>query len=101
MKNEELTEEQRLVIIAEVVRSVKAGETIVEVDQDMIDEYKAEQATEDFVVEHGLLDVKDEDIEDEKQFFELEEKVDFDADESETDMNSLSPSLRETFESNL
>jgi phosphotransferase system IIA component len=97
----ELTEEQRLVIIAEVVRSVKAGETIVEVDQDMIDEYKAEQATEDFVVEHGLLDVKDEDIEDEKQFIELEEKVDFDADESETDMNSLSPSLRETFESNL
>ena len=100
MLNQEVTEEQRLVIIAEVVRSVKAGETIIAVDQDMIDGYKAEQATEDFVVEHGLLDVKEEDIEDEKQFFKLEEKVDFDADESETDMNSLSPPFLETFESN-
>jgi len=100
MENQELTEAQRLAIIAEVVRSVKAGETIVSVDQNMIDEYKEEQATEDFVVEHGLLDVKDEDIEDEKQFFKLEEKVDFDDDESETDMDSLSPSFRETFEPN-
>ena len=100
MLNQKLTEEQRLAVIAEVVRSVKAGETIIEVDQDMIDDYKAEQATEDFVVEHGLLNVKDEDIEDEKQFFKLEEKVDFDDDESETDMDSLSPSFRETFEPN-
>jgi len=100
MLNQKLTEEQRLAVIAEVVRSVKAGETIIEVDQDMIDDYKAEQATEDFVVEHGLLNVKDEDIEDEKQFFELEKKVDFDDDENETDMDSLSPSFRETFESN-
>jgi hypothetical protein len=100
MENQELTQDQRLEIIAEVVRSVKAGETIISVDQDMIDEYKSEQATEDFVVKHGLLDVKDEDIEDEKQFFKLEEKVDFDDDESETDMDSLSPSFRETFEPN-
>ena len=100
MLNQELTEEQRLLIIGEVVRAVKAGETIVAVDQDMIDEYKEELATEDFVVEHGLLNVKDEDIEDEKQFFELEKKVDFDEDENETDMDSLSPSFRETFESN-
>jgi hypothetical protein len=100
MENQELTQDQRLAIIAEVVRSVKAGETIISVDQNMIDEYKEEQAAEDFVVEHGLLDVKEEDIEDEKQFFKLEEKVDFDDDESETDMDSLSPSFRETFEPN-
>ena len=95
MLNQELTEEQRLAIIAEAVRAVKAGETIVEVDQDLIDDYKAEQATEDLVVEHGLLNAQKEDIEDEKQFLEVDKEVDFDSDESETDMDSLSPQMRD------
>jgi phosphotransferase system IIA component len=91
MENQELTEEQRLAIIAKVVKAVKAGKSIVEVDTDFVNELKAEKATEDLVVEHGLLAAKDEDIEDEKQFLEVDKKVDFDGDENETDMNCLSP----------
>jgi len=102
MNNQELplTEEQRLAIIAELVRAVKSGEANIEVDQELIDNYKEEKATEDFLVEHGLLNAQEEDIEDEKQFLELEKDVDFDEDENETDMESLSPSFRETFQSN-
>lgn len=102
MNNQELplTEEQRLAIIAELVRAVKSGEANIEVDQELIDNYKEEKATEDFLVEHGLLNAQEEDIEDEKQFLELEKDVNFDEDENETDMESLSPSFRETFQSN-
>ena len=97
MENQELTEEQRLAIIAEVVRSVKAGETIIEGDQDMIDDYKAEQATEDFVVEHGLLNATEEDVLDEAERLDSidhKEEVDFDADENETDMENVSLAMR-------
>jgi len=96
----ELTEEQRLAFIGKIVKAVQSGETIIPVDQDLVNEIKAEHATEDLVVEHGLLDAQEEDIEDEKQFLELDKEVDFDEDESETDMDSVSPALREAFEVN-
>ena len=97
MKMSKPTEEQRLAVIREIVKAVQSGETIVEVDEDFVNELRAEQATEDLVVEHGLLNAQQEDVEDESQFLDLEKQVDFDDDESETDMENISPSMREAY----
>ena len=61
-----------------------------------VEELKAEQATENLVVEHGLLDATNHDVEDEVEKLDsIEEDVDFDSDENEVDMNLLSPNMRE------
>tara|TARA_R110000824_G_scaffold669_7_gene4199 strand:- start:2000 stop:2287 length:288 start_codon:yes stop_codon:yes gene_type:complete len=88
------TEEERLAFIGTIVKAIQSGETTIEGNQDLIDQLKAERATEELVVQHGLLDAQKEDVEDESQFLDLGEKVDFDQDENEVDMEAVSPQMR-------
>ena len=96
-KNKELTQEERIAIIRAIVTDVKTNGMKVDADgQKLIDELKAERATEDLVVEHGLLDATKNDVMDEvSQLDSIEEDVDFDQDENEVDMTLLSPAMRE------
>ena len=93
----ELTEDERIAIIKAIVDKVKTNGVKVNAEgQALIDELKAEQATEEIVVEHGLLNTTDKDVADEVEKLDsIEEDVDFDADENEVDMTLLSPSMRE------
>tara|TARA_R110002051_G_C8668257_1_gene490014 strand:+ start:328 stop:639 length:312 start_codon:yes stop_codon:yes gene_type:complete len=99
MENEkrELTEEERITIIRTIHEKVRTnGVVIDEEGQKLIDEIKATQATEAVVVEHGLLSSTEEDVRDEVNHLDtIEQEVDFDADESESDMTQLSPSMME------
>jgi hypothetical protein len=93
----ELTEDERIAIIKAIHEKVKSNGLRVNPEgQALIDELKADQATEEIVVEHGLLNTTDKDVEDEVEKLDsIEEDVDFDSDENEVDMNLLSPSMRE------
>ncbi|MAH49672.1 hypothetical protein CMI37_27865 [Candidatus Pacearchaeota archaeon] len=98
-KSKELTEQERIAIIRAIVLDVKSnGAQIDSEGQKLIDEIKQEQATEEVVVNHGLLNAQKEDVEDEADFLETEEEVDFDADENEIDMETISPQMREALE---
>ena len=93
----ELTQEERIAIIKAIHEDVVSNGLRVNAEgKALVEELKAEQATEDLVVEHGLLDATDHDVEDEvEQLDSLEESVDFDSDENEVDMTLLSPNMRE------
>tara|TARA_R100000234_G_C4838910_1_gene110215 strand:+ start:124 stop:432 length:309 start_codon:yes stop_codon:yes gene_type:complete len=93
----ELTQEERIAIIKAIHEDVVSNGLRVNAEgKALVEELKAEQATEDLVVEHGLLDATDHDVEDEVEKLDsVEEDVDFDSDENEVDMNLLSPSMRE------
>ena len=96
----EPTEEQRLALIKAIVKKVQSGDSSFVVDQDLLDEFKADKATEDFVVEHGLLNATEEDVLDEAERLDSidhKEEVDFDADENETDMENVSLAMRGAF----
>ena len=95
MENQELTEEQRLARIGDMVKAVQNGKVKTVVDEKLVAEHRAEKATEDLVVAHGLLSAKGEDVVAEKQFLEVDEEVDFDKDENEVNMVTLSPTMRE------
>jgi len=59
--------------------------------KNLLDELKAEQLAEKLVVEHGLIEAKKEDIEEEFEALPVEdEDEDFDADENLVDMNAVS-----------
>jgi hypothetical protein len=60
--------------------------------KNLLDELKAEQLAEKLVVEHGLIEAKKEDIQEEFDSLEHkeEEEEDFDSDENLVDMNSVS-----------
>jgi hypothetical protein len=93
----ELTEDERIAIIKAIHEKVKSNGLRVNPEgQALLDELKAEQETEKVVVEHGLLGTSKEDVEDEIENLDtIEKEVDFDADESESDMTLLSPSMME------
>ena len=99
MENEKriLTEDERIAIIKAIHEKVKSNGLRVNPEgQALLDELKAEKATEEIVVEHGLLCTTKEDVEDEVENLDtIEKEVDFDADESESDMTLLSPSMME------
>jgi hypothetical protein len=105
MKNQNLSseikcEEERLAIIKAIVKKVQSGDSECVVDQDLLDEFKSEKATEDFVVEHGLLDATEEDVRDEVgqlASVDHEKDSDFDADENEVDMENVSLEMRGMF----
>jgi hypothetical protein len=64
---------------------------------------KAEIMAEELVVEHGLLQVSKEEVQDQvSEFASSEDKADedddFDNDENLHDMDSVSPSMRAIFE---
>ena len=93
----ELTEQERIAIIKAIHEDVVSNGLRVNAEgKALVEELKAEQATQDLVVEHGLLDATNHDVEDEVEKLDsIEEDVDFDSDENEVDMNLLSPNMRE------
>ena len=98
-KSKELTEQERIAIIRAIVLDVQSNGSQIDAEgQKIIDEIKREQATEEVVVNHGLLNAQKEDVEDETDFLETEKEVDFDGDENEIDMETISPLMREAIE---
>ena len=93
----ELTQEERIAIIKAIHEDVVSNGLRVNAEgKALVEELKAEKATEDLVVEHGLLDATNHDVEDEVERLDsVEESVDFDSDENEVDMTLLSPNMRE------
>ena len=91
-----IPEDQRLANIAEAVRLVKSGGVKTnEKYKNFVEDMKAEKATEDFIVKHGLSNVNKKDIEEEIEELDAkEEKIDYDQDESEVDMSTISKEMR-------
>ena len=93
-----MTESQRLALIANAVASAKE---VAPQFQGLLEELKEEKLAEDLVLEHGLLEASEKDIEDE--FISLDavesdkDDDDFDNDENLVDMDNVSGSLREIF----
>jgi hypothetical protein len=97
-----LTQDQRIAIMRGVHQDFIAnGKTVAR--NPLLDEFckelKERHATEDLVVEHGLLGAKAEDVEDEAEFLTTDKIVDFDSDENEVDMETISPTMREVSQS--
>ena len=94
-----MTESQRLAIIA---NAVAQGDNKLDPKlANYMDDLKAEKLAEDLVIQHGLLEANQNDVEDEfvsLDAVEAEEDEDFDNDENLTDMNCVSGSMREIFE---
>lgn len=60
---------------------------------------KEEKANEDFTLKHGVQHASTRDIEDETNGWKPSEEIDFDQDENLVDMDSVSVTMREVFES--
>lgn len=94
-----MTESQRLAIIANAV--AQSDNKLDPRLANYMEDLKAEKLAEDLVIEHGLLEANQNDVEDEfvsLDAVEAEEDEDFDNDENLTDMNCVSGSMREIFE---
>jgi len=65
----------------------------------LVDELKQEALAEKLVVEHGVINASTRDIEDETNGWKPSEEVDFEQDENLVDMDSVSLSMRQVFES--
>ena len=94
-----MTESERLAIIA---NAVAQGDNKLDPSlANYMEDLKAEKLAEDLVSEHGLLEAKQNDVEDEfvsLDTVEAEEDDDFDNDENIVDMNCVSGSMSEIFE---
>lgn len=94
-----MTESERLAIIA---NAIAQGDNKLDPKlANYMDDLKAEKLAEDLVIQHGLLEANQNDVEDEfvsLDAVEAEEDDDFDNDENLTDMNCVSGSMREIFE---
>jgi len=92
-----MTESQRL----ELIKNAVATRTEVAPQfQGLLEDLKAEKLAEDLVLEHGLIEATEKDVEDEfisLDAVEREEAEDFDSDENLVDMDSVSESMREIF----
>ena len=94
-----MTESQRLAIIANAV--AQSDNKLDPRLANYMEDLKAEKLAEDLVIEHGLLEANQNDVEEEfvsLDAVEAEEDEDFDNDENLTDMNCVSGSMREIFE---
>ena len=94
-----MTESQRLEFIANAVANAKQLKVAPQF-QGLLDELKAEKLAEDLVIEHGLLEATQSEVEDEfvsLDAVERDEVEDFDADENLVDMDQVSDSMREVF----
>tara|TARA_B100001778_G_scaffold327435_1_gene325447 strand:+ start:503 stop:820 length:318 start_codon:yes stop_codon:yes gene_type:complete len=98
-KSKVLTEQERLDIIRAIALEVQSNDIQPNAEgQEIVAVLQEEKATEEVVVNHGLLNAQKEDVEDEVDFLETEENVDFDSDENEVDMEMISPMMREVKE---
>jgi hypothetical protein len=96
-----MTESQRLEIIRNIANNNNAE--VSPVLANLINELKAEKIAEEIVIEHGLLEATQRDVEDEVQELassedKADEDDDYDNDENLHDMTAVSPSMREIFE---
>ena len=94
-----INQKERLQLIANAVAN--ADNKVNAKFTDLLEELKVEKLAEDLVLEHGLLEATDRDVEDE--FVSLDavesdkDEDDFDADENLVDMDQVSDSMREAF----
>ncbi len=63
----------------------------------LVKELKAENLTEEVVVNHGLLEATSHDINEEVDGWKPSEEIDFDSDENLVDMDIVSGSFRDIF----
>ena len=92
-----MTESQRLELIKNAVATCTE---VAPQFQGLLEDLKAEKLAEDLVLEHGLKNASDEEVEEEflsLDAVEREEVEDFDSDENLVDMDSVSESMREIF----
>ena len=92
-----MTESERLELIKNAVATCTE---VAPQFQGLLEELKAEKLAEDLVLEHGLKNASDEEVEEEflsLDAVEREEVEDFDNDENLVDMDSVSESMREIF----
>ena len=93
-----MNKSDRLALIANAVAN--ADNKVNAKFADLLDELKQEKLAEDLVLEQGLLEASEKDVEDEfisLDAVEREEVEDFDSDENLVDMDSVSESMREIF----
>ena len=93
-----MNESQRLELIRNAVAN--ADQKVSKDFAGLLDELKAEKLAEDLVLEHGLLEATQSEVEDEfvaLAAVERDEVEDFDADENLVDMDQVSDSMREVF----
>ena len=93
-----MNESQRLELIRNAVAN--ADQKVSKDFVGLLDELKAEKLAEDLVLEHGLLEATQSEVEDEfvsLDAVERDEVEDFDADENLVDMDQVSDSMREVF----
>jgi|TARA_R100001163_G_scaffold60272_1_gene49442 hypothetical protein len=95
-----MTNEKDLSHIAKAVALANAnGNAVPAKFASLVDELKQEALAEKLVVEHGVISASTRDIEDETNGWKPSEEVDFDQDENLVDMDSVSLSMRQVFES--
>lgn len=98
-----MNNENNIALIAQAVELANANNNkLTGKFADLLNELEEEIANEEFTLEHGIQHASERDIEDEfvsLDAVEAEEDEDFDNDENLTDMNCISGSMREIFES--
>ena len=96
-----MTESQRLETIRRIAENNNAE--VSPALANLIEEFKAEKLAEELIIEHGLLQATQKEVEDEVQELasshdKADEDDDYDNDENLHDMTAISPSMREIFE---
>jgi|GEM_PF-2265299 len=97
-----MTESQRLEIIRQMASNNNATELPAGL-KSFVDDLRADILAEELIVEHGLLEANQRDVEDEvSELASSEDKAsedeDYDNDENLADMTAVSPLMREVFE---
>ena len=96
-----MTESERLAFIKNAVAN--ATKIVPQQFKGLLDELKAEKATEDFITENGLLPVSDDEVKEEFVSLDAVENdkddEDFDNDENLVDMDCVSGEMLEMFNS--
>jgi len=97
-----MTELQRLEIIRQMASNNNATELPAGL-KSFVDDLRADILAEELIVEHGLLEASERDVEDEvSELASSEDKAsedeDYDNDENLADMTAVSPLMREVFE---
>lgn len=96
-----MNEKQRIALIANAV--AQGDNKLDPMLSNFMSDLKAEKLAEDLVIEHGLLEVSEKEVEDQVSEFassedKAEDEDDFDNDENLHDMKSVSPLMREIFQ---
>ena len=95
-----MNQSDRIALIANAV--AQSDNKVNKKFANLLEELKAEKLAEDLVLEHGIQHASDDDVREEfvsLDAVEREEDEDFDNDENLVDMDNVSSSLREIFES--